>query len=128
MVSLHDWRTYLDIRESLLLRLQQILDQVCRSRIVLSVNRETSSEQLTQLTKLITEVVHADPKLRLRSCRLLTISPLSYDFVIDLEFSHTNYLRFKEGLHRLNQALLTSLSTHDVTISEPTSLDMPKSA
>jgi MscS family membrane protein len=128
MVSLHDWRTYLDIRESLLLRLQQILDQVCRSRIVLSVNRETSSEELTQLTKLITEVVHADPKLRLRSCRLLTISPLSYDFVIDLEFSHTNYLRFKDGLHRLNQDLLTCLSTHDAKISVPTSIDIQKIA
>ena len=128
MVALHDWRTYLDIRESLLLRLQQILDQVCRSRIVLSVNRETSSDQIAQLTKLITEAVHADPKLRLRSCRLLTISPLSYDFVIDLESSHTNYLRFKDGLHRLNQALLTSLSTHDAKINEPARLDIQKIA
>jgi MscS family membrane protein len=128
MVAVHDWRTYLDIRESLLLRLQQILDQVCRSRIVLSVNRDTNSEQITQLTKLITEIVDADPKLRLRSCRLLTISPLSYDFVIDLESSHTNYLRFKDGLHRLNQALLTSLSTHDAKISEPTSLNIQKIA
>ncbi len=128
MVALHDWRTYLDIRESLLLRLQQILDQVCRSRIVLSVNRETSGDQITQITKLITEAVHTDPKLRLRSCRLLTISPLNYDFVIDLESSHTNYLRFKDGLHRLNQALLTSLSTHDAKISEPTSLNIQKIA
>lgn len=128
MVAVHDWRTYLDIRESLLLRLQQILDQVCRSRIVLSVNRETSSDQITQLTKLITEAVHADPKLRLRSCRLLTISPLNYDFVIDLESNHTSYLRFKDGLHRLNQALLDSLSTHDAKISEPTSLNIQKIA
>jgi MscS family membrane protein len=128
MVAVHDWRTYLDIRESLLLRLQQILDQVCRSRIVLSVNRETSSHQITQITKLITEAVHADPKLRLRSCRLLTISPLNYDFVIDLESNHTSYLRFKDGLHRLNQALLDSLSTHDAKISEPTSLNIQKIA
>jgi MscS family membrane protein len=128
MVAVHDWRTYLDIRESLLLRLQQILDQVCRSRIVLSVNRETSGDQITQITKLITEAVHTDPKLRLRSCRLLTISPLNYDFVIDLESSHTNYLRFKDGLHRLNQTLLTSLSTHDAKISEPTSLNIQKIA
>jgi hypothetical protein len=64
----------------------------------------------------------------LRSCRLLTISPLNYDFVIDLESSHTNYLRFKDGLHRLNQTLLTSLSTHDAKISEPTSLNIQKIA
>ena len=126
MVALHDWHTYLDIRESLLLRLQQILDQVCRSRIALSVNRETSSEKTTQLTKLITKVVNSDPKLRLSSCRLLTISPLSYVFVIGLESSHSNHLSFKDGLHRMNQSLLTSLSINDVKINEPTSLDISK--
>jgi MscS family membrane protein len=126
MVSLNDWRSYLKIRENLLLRLRQILDQVCRSRIVLPVAYETSAEQLRQLPKLIAEVVNADPHLSLRSCRLMTISDFSYDFVFDFQSSHSSHPSFKDGINRLNQDLLSCLSAYGIEIPYPTAVGIQK--
>jgi MscS family membrane protein len=126
MVALNDWQSYLKIRENLLLRLRQILDQVCRSRIVLSVAYETSTEQLRQLPKLFAEVVNADPHLSLRSCRLMTISSFSYDFIFDFQSSHSNHSNFEDGINRLNQELLSCLSAHGIKIPYPTAVEIQK--
>ena len=126
MVALNDWRSYLKIREDLLLRLQEILDQVCRSRIVLPVAYETSAEQLRQLPRLIAEVVNADPHLSLRSCRLMTISDFSYDFIFDFQSFYSCHSSFKDGINRLNQGLLSCLSAHGIEIPYPTAVGIQK--
>jgi len=125
-VELHGWQAYLELRESVLLRMQQIEDQVAKSRVVVGVSYDTTAEQLRQIPLWIREVVEADPAFRLRSCRLMAISDFSYDYVFDFRSSHPNYTAFKDGINRMNQDLLASFARHQVDIPFPTQIEIQK--
>jgi MscS family membrane protein len=127
-VELHGWRAFLQMREELLLRMQQIEDQVLKSRVVIGVSYDTAAEQLTLIPGLIQQVVEADPDFRLRSCRLMAISEFSYDFVFDFLSSHAGYGAFKDGISRMNQALLASFAAHGIEIPFPTQVEIQKDA
>jgi MscS family membrane protein len=127
-VELHGWRAFLQMREELLLRMQQIEDQVLKSRVVIGVSYDTTADQLTLIPDLIQQVVEADPDFRLRSCRLMAISEFSYDFVFDFTSSHTSYGAFKDGISRMNQALLASFAAHRIEIPFPTQVEIQKDA
>jgi MscS family membrane protein len=125
-VELHGWQAYLELRESVLLRMQQIEDQVAKSRVVIGVSYDTTAEQLRQIPLWIKEVVEADPSFSLRSCRLMAISDFSYDYVFDFRSSHRNYATFKDGINRMNQDLLASFARHQVDIPFPTQMEIQK--
>ena len=125
-VELHGWQAYLELRESVLLRMQQIEDQVAKSRVVIGVSYDTTAEQLRQIPLWIKEVVEADPAFSLRSCRLMAISDFSYDYVFDFRSSHRNYATFKDGINRMNQDLLASFARHQVDIPFPTQMEIQK--
>lgn len=127
-VELHGWRAFLQMRETLLLRMQQIEDQVLKSRVVIGVSYDTTAEQLRLIPGLIENVVEADPDFRLRSCRLMAISEFSYDFVFDFLSSHASYSAFKDGISRMNQALLASFAAHRIEIPFPTQVEIQKDA
>jgi len=125
-VELHGWQAYLELRESVLLRMQQIEDQVAKSRVVIGVSYDTTAEQLRQIPLWIKEVVEADPAFSLRSCRLMAISDFTYDYVFDFRSSHPNYTAFKDGINRMNQDLLASFARHQVDIPFPTQIEIQK--
>lgn len=125
-VELHGWQAYLRLRESLLLRMQQIEDQVLKSRMVIGVSYDTTAEQLRQIPGWIREVVEIDTAFTLRSCRLMKISDFSYDFVFDFRSRHSSYARFKDGIGRMNQDLLASFALHQVEIPFPTQMEIQK--
>ena len=125
-VELHGWQAYLELRESVLLRMQQIEDQVAKSRVVIGVSYDTTAEQLRQIPLWIKEVVEADPAFSLRSCRLMAISDFSYDYVFDFRSSHGSYAAFKDGINRMNQDLLASFARHQVDIPFPTQMEIQK--
>ena len=125
-VELHGWQAYLELRESVLLRMQQIEDQVAKSRVVIGVSYDTTAEQLRQIPLWIKEVVEADHSFSLRSCRLMAISDFSYDYVFDFRSSHRNYATFKDGINRMNQDLLASFARHQVDIPFPTQMEIQK--
>jgi len=125
-VELHGWQAYLELRESVLLRMQQIEDQVAKSRVVIGVSYDTTAEQLRQIPLWIKEVVEADPSFSLRSCRLMEISDFSYDYVFDFRSSHGSYAAFKDGINRMNQDLLASFARHQVDIPFPTQMEIQK--
>ena len=125
-VELHGWQAYLELRESVLLRMQQIEDQVAKSRVVIGVSYDTTAEQLRQIPLWIKEVVEADPSFSLRSCRLMAISDFSYDYVFDFRSSHGSYAAFKDGINRMNQDLLASFARHQVDIPFPTQTEIQK--
>ena len=125
-VELHGWQAYLELRESVLLRMQQIEDQVAKSRVVIGVSYDTTAEQLRQIPLWIKEVVEADPSFSLRSCRLMAISDFSYDYVFDFRSSHGSYAAFKDGINRMNQDLLASFARHQVDIPFPTQMEIQK--
>jgi MscS family membrane protein len=66
-VELSDWSTYLHIRDQLLLRLRQIIDQVGRSRIVVGVSYDCTEEQLSLVPLLIKDLIDWESLASFRS-------------------------------------------------------------
>jgi MscS family membrane protein len=128
MVTLHDWSSYLSVREALLMRLQQLVEQVRLSTITLGVSYDTTAEQLHRLPDLIRSVVDSEALVELQSCRFMTIGAFSYDIVIRLHASHPSFAAFKNAIHQLNQALLIALASAQIEIPFPTQLQLQRDA
>jgi MscS family membrane protein len=126
MVTLHDWPAYLAVREALLLRLQQLVDQVRLSTVVIGVSYDTTAQQLERIPALIAGVVNGDPQFALQSCRLMRISDFTYDIVIRLHASHSTLGLFKDSVHRMNQALLACFAAEGIDIPFPTQLQLQR--
>jgi MscS family membrane protein len=126
MVSLHGWIAYLQVRERVLQRLQELIDIVKKSRIVIGVSYDTNQQQLHDIPDLIRSVVEKDSAFSFRSCRLMTINEFSYDFVFDFRSSHTTYSAFKDGISRLNQDLLACFAAHGIEIPYPTQTELQR--
>ncbi len=128
MVLLHDWPTYLKLREQLLVRLQQLLYQVRRSRIEIGVSYDTSADQLERLPELIRQVVNSDPDFDMRSCRLMEIADSSFIIVMRLHGSQNSLRKFKDGIHALNLRLLHCFASEGIETSLPTQLQLQRQA
>ncbi len=126
MVSLHGWAAFLQVRERILQRLQELIDQVKKSRIVIGVSYDTNQQQLHDIPNLIRGVVDKDPLFRFRSCRLMTINEFSYDYVFDFRSSHPSYGAFKDGISRLNTDLLACFEAQGIEIPFPTQTELQK--
>ena len=126
MVSLHGWASFLQVRERILQQLQELIDQVKKSRIVIGVSYDTNQQQLHDIPNLIRAVVNQDPHLHFRSCRLTTINEFSYDYVFDFRFSHPSYRAFKDGISRLNTDLLACFEAQGIEIPFPTQTEIQK--
>ncbi len=118
------WTEYLTLREAVLLRLRQILDQVIRSRMVIGVAYSTSPEQLQRIPGLIASLFEAEPLAAFRACRLLAISDFSYDFTYDYRSSQPTYAAFKDEVARLNRALLALFAAEGIVIPYPTQAEI----
>jgi MscS family membrane protein len=126
MVSVHTWPDYLRVREDLLLRLQQWLEQVRLSTISLGVSYDTSDAQLQLLPDLIRRVVNDDPGFTLQSCRLMAIADFSYVIVFRLQGRQDSLRTFKDALHGLNRRLLQALADAGIDIPFPTQLQLQR--
>jgi MscS family membrane protein len=127
MVSLHGWPAYLQVRERVLQRLQELIDQTRKSRIVIGVSYDTNHQKLLEIPELIRGVVNKDPDFSFRSCRLMDINEFSYDYVFDFRSSHRSYIAFKDGISRLNTDLLACFAVHGIEIPYPTQVEIQKS-
>ncbi len=119
-----DWTHYLSLKESVLLRLRQLLDQVLRSRMVIGVAYGTTPEQLQRIPELIAGLFEREPLATFRSCRLMAISDFSYDFTFDYRSSQTTYAAFKDEVARLNRALLAAFAAEGIEIPYPTQAEI----
>jgi MscS family membrane protein len=128
LVAAHEWQHYLAARERLLLRLEEVVEQVRLCQRQIGVSYDTGSEQLQRLPALIAGVVSRDPLLALQSCRLMTISDFSYDFVFRLHGHHASFGAFKDAINRLNQDLLACLAAEGIEIPYPTAVEIQKAA
>ena len=126
MVELHDWPTYLAIREALLLRLHQLVEQVRLSTITIGVSYDTTADQLRRLPDLIGTVVNRDPAFSLQSCRLMSIGDFSYNIVFRIHGHQSTLGAFKDAIHRLNQDLLTCFANEGIEIPFPTQLQLTR--
>jgi MscS family membrane protein len=119
-----NWTDYLTLREAVLLRLRQILDQVLRSRMVIGVAYGTTQEQLQRIPDLIASLFEREPLAAFRACRLLAISDFSYDFTYDYRSSQPSYAAFKDEVARLNRALLALFAAEGIEIPYPTQAEV----
>jgi len=127
MVSLHGWSAYLEVRERLLCRVQEIIDQVKKSSIVIGVSYETTREQLLSIPGLIKDVINSDPCFSFKSCLLVKISDFSFDFSFDFGTTHSSYRDFKDGVSRIRRDLLACFAANDIEIPFPTAVEINKS-
>ena len=125
-VELSDWSRYLLIRDQLLLRLKEIIDQVIRSRVVVGVSYDCTEEQLSLVPLLIKDLIEQEPLASFRSCRLLAISSFSYDYVFDYRSQQSSFAGFLDQLDRINRGVIQSFAAHKVEIPFPTNLEIHK--
>jgi MscS family membrane protein len=125
-VTLHGWKAYLQVRERILRRLQELLDVVNKSRIVIGVSYDTTEEKRRAIPELVRDLVCSDADFSFKSCRLMKISDFSYDYVFDFRSSHSSYRGFKDAINRLNQDLLACFEAQGIEIPFPTQIEIQK--
>ncbi len=126
LVAVQSWDHYLDVRERILLRLEEVVEQVHLSQRAIGVSYDTSIDQLERLPMLIREVVERDPLLELRSCRLMTIAAFSYDYSFRFHAHHASLSAVKDAIDRLNQNLLARFAAEGIEIPYPTAVEIRK--
>ena len=126
LVVLNDWPRYLAVRERLLLRLEELVEQVRLSQRQIGVSYDTSPEQLARVPALIRAVVERDAELALQSCRLMAISDFSYDYTFRFIGSHSSFGAFKDAIDRLNRDLLACFAAEGLEIPYPTAVEIQK--
>ena len=93
----------------MLLRLEEVIEQVHLSQRSIGVSYDTSSDQLERIPDLIRSLVESDPLLRLKSCRLMTIAAFSYEFNFRFHAHHGSLSAIKDQLTVLTTICLLRL-------------------
>ena len=120
MVELHGWPAYLQTRETLLLRLEEVVERAQLSEIPIGIAYGTAADQLARIPALLRAAVEQDPQLRFGACRLERIAAFSYDHVLEFSSSHTNHDAFEDSLHDLNRRVISTLEQEGIEIPFPT--------
>ncbi len=120
MVELHGWTAFLKVRETLLVALEELLERVSLSELVVGVAYSTTPQQLERIPELMRSVVAEDSQLDFEACRLVRISAFSYDHELEIRSCHAMHDDFENSVHRLNRRILEVLSQHRIEIPFPT--------
>ena len=126
LVAVQSWDQYIVMRERILLRLEQVVEQVHLSQRSIGVSYDTTMEQLERIPVLIHQLVERDPLLRLQSCRLMTIAAFSYDFIFRFHAHHATLGALKDAINRLNKDLLACFAAEGIEIPYPTAVEIRK--
>jgi MscS family membrane protein len=126
LVAVQSWDQYIVMRERILLRLEQVVEQIHLSQRSIGVSYDTTMEQLERIPSLIHELVERDPLLRLQSCRLMTIAAFSYDFNFRFHAHHATLGALKDAINRLNKDLLACFAAEGIEIPYPTAVEIRK--
>ena len=128
LVAVQSWHQYIGVRESILLRLEEVVEQVHLSQRTIGVSYDTSIEQLDRIPSLILDLVERDPLLKLRSCRLMTIAAFSYEYSFRFHALHPSFGAIKDAINRLNKDLLACFAAEGIEIPYPTAVEIRKSS
>ena len=120
MVELHGWTAFLKVRETLLVAMEELLERVSLSELVVGVAYSTTPQQLERIPELIRSVVAEDSQLDFEACRLVRISAFSYDHELEIRSCHAVHDDFENSVHHLNRRILEVLSQHRIEIPFPT--------
>ena len=128
LVAIQAWDQYIAMRERILLRLEEVVEQVHLSQRAIGVSYDTTVEQLERIPELIRELVERDPLLKLQSCRLMTIAAFSYEFNFRFHSHHATLGALKDAINRFNKNLLTGFAAEGIEIPYPTAVEIRKQA
>jgi MscS family membrane protein len=128
LVAVQSWDQYIAVRERILLRLEEVVEQVHLSQRLIGVGYDTSIEQLDRIPALIRDLVELDPLLKLQSCRLMTIAAFSYEFSFRFHAHHATLGALKDAINRLNKDLLACFAAEGIEIPYPTAVEIHKQA
>ena len=128
LVGIQSWDEYIAMRERILLRLEEVVEQVHLSQRSIGVSYDTTMEQLERIPVLIRELVERDPLLKLRSCRLMTIAAFSYEFNFRFHAHHATLSALKDAINRFNNDLLACFAAEGIEIPYPTAVEIRKEA
>ena len=126
LICVENWHDYLALKESLVLRLEQLIDQVSRSHFVLPVSYDTTAKQLASIPSIVNAITLRNPGFSLRACRLLQISEFSYDFKCQLFAQGLSYNAFNDSINRINQDILVALAAQEIVIPYPTAIEIQR--
>ena len=126
LIKVHSWSEYLAVKESIAIRLKQLVDQVSRSHFILPVAYETSAEKLQSIPAIVESIATANAGFEMRACRLMEISEFSYDFKCQLFVRDIDYQVFKDSIDRINQAILAEMAACQIVIPYPTAIEIQK--
>jgi MscS family membrane protein len=128
LVAIQAWDQYIAMRERILLRLEEVVEQVHLSQRAIGVSYDTTVEQLERIPELIRELVERDPLLKLQSCRLMTIAAFSYEFNFRFHSHHATLGALKDAINRFNKNLLACFASEGIEIPYPTAVEIRKQA
>jgi len=118
------WPDYLELRQAVILRLKELIDQTMKCHTIIQVSYNTSGSQLERIPEIMREVVEQDSSLTFRAGRLVRISDYSYDFSMHYVSAYREYGRFKDAAAAVNRRLLAAFELHDIEIPYPTALEL----
>jgi MscS family membrane protein len=118
------WPDYLELRQAVILRLKELIDQTMKCHTIIQVSYNTSGSQLERIPEIMREVVEQDSSLTFRAGRLVRISDYSYDFSMHYVSAYREYGRFKDAAAAVNRRLLAAFDLHDIEIPYPTALEL----
>ena len=116
------------MRERILLRLEEVVEQVHLSQRSIGVSYDTTMEQLEHIPALIRDLVERDPLLKLQSCRLMTIAAFSYEFSFRFHAHHATLGGLKDAINQFNKDLLACFAAEGIEIPYPTAVEIRKEA
>ena len=118
------WPEYLELRQSVILRLKELIDQTIKCHTIVKVSYGTSGAQLERIPDIMREVVEQDESLTFRAGRLVVISDYSYDFSMHYVSAYREYGRFKDAAAAVNRRLLAAFDLSNIEIPYPTALEL----
>ena len=118
------WDHFLEIRRTVIVRIQQLIAQIKHSRRIISVAFNTPPEKLDALHHEVEHLISCDPQFSFNACELRKISDFSYDFVLTFVGEHMSHGAFLESIDRFNKALISRLREMEIVIPYPTQTEV----
>ena len=120
LTDLDTWDEYISMKETLLDKIHELIDQVESSDRKISVSFETSKNMLQDIPNIVKEILESDSNFTFESMNLLYIFDFYYDFILELNGTHNTCDGFEYGISQFNQKLIQKFNELNIEIPYPT--------
>ncbi len=120
LIENKEWKQFLEIRDHLTVKVNEIIGQIYLSRFIVRISYDTKPSQLEEIPKIIKTIVEQIDDLNFDSCKFGEINSFSYDFVVCVIGELKTYSNFLTSYDRLNKLIITKLEENKIRIPFPT--------